>query len=228
MNELLPAVEINPPGTPRASVIWLHGLGADGYDFAGIVPELRLDPALGIRFVLPHAPHMPVTINSGYVMRAWYDIRGADLREGEDDAGIRASAAAVEQLITREIALGVPARRIILAGFSQGGAIVLHTGLRYPERLGGLLALSTYLPLADAAAAEHHAPSLATPIMMAHGTTDTIVPWTAGCQSRDLLRSLGYRVEWHEYPMAHSVCTEEVGDIANWLRAVLHNSESTA
>lgn len=223
MNELLPAVEINPPGPARASVIWLHGLGADGYDFAGIVPELRLDPALGIRFILPHAPQMPVTINGGYVMRAWYDIRRPDLRETEDAAGIRASATAIEQLIAREKEAGIPAHRIVLAGFSQGGAIVLHTGLRHHEPLGGILALSTYLPLADDAATEMHKQSLTTPIMMAHGTADTLVPWMAGCKSRDLLRSFGYQVEWREYPMPHSVCSEEVEDIAHWLKRVLEH-----
>lgn len=221
MNELLPAVEINPPGPAYASVIWLHGLGADGHDFAGIVPELRLAPALGIRFILPHAPQMPVTINGGYVMRAWYDIRHPDLREVEDSTGICASAAAIEQLIAREKALGIPAQRIVLAGFSQGGAIALHTGLRHHETLGGILALSTYLPLADDAATELQKASLATPIMMAHGTDDDIVPLVAGCQSRDLLRGFGYKVEWRDYPMPHSVCNEEVEDIANWLRRVL-------
>jgi phospholipase/carboxylesterase len=217
---LLPAVVIEPPLSATASVIWLHGLGADGHDFEPIVPELGLGGA-PIRFIFPHAPERPVTINMGYVMRAWYDITAPDLSQGQDEAGTRESEQQLRAWIEHEKARGILPERIILAGFSQGGAIVLHTGLRYPERLGGIMALSTYLPLADTVAEEKHAANARLPIFMAHGAQDPIIPLPLAEQSRDTLRELGHTVEWHQYPMQHSVCMEEIGAIAEWLRGRL-------
>jgi len=218
--ELLDAIEIETAPKPVNSVLWLHGLGADGADFVPIVRELELPP-VPIRFVFPHAPLQPVTINNGMVMRAWYDILGADLARREDERGVRASQALVEALIAREKSRGTPARRILLAGFSQGGAIALQTGLRHPERLAGVMALSTYVPVAESLAAEAHAENRDVPIFMAHGLYDPIIPVAAARRSRDLLRSLGYDVEWHEYPMPHSVAPPELDDIGAWLRRVL-------
>ena len=220
MAELLDAIEIETALQPATSVIWLHGLGADGNDFVPIVRELELPP-VPIRFVFPHAPMQPVTINNGMVMRAWYDILGADLARREDERGVRASQALVEALVAREKARGTPARRIVFAGFSQGGAIALQTGLRHPERLAGIMALSTYVPVAESLEAEAHAANRDVPIFMAHGLYDPIVPIAAARRSRDLLQSLGYAVEWHEYPMPHSVAPQELGDIGAWLRRVL-------
>ena len=220
MAELLDAIEIETAPKPVNSVLWLHGLGADGADFVPIVRELELPP-VPIRFVFPHAPLQPVTINNGMVMRAWYDILGADLARREDERGVRASQALVEALIAREKSRGTPARRILLAGFSQGGAIALQTGLRHPERLAGVMALSTYVPVAESLAAEAHAENRDVPIFMAHGLYDPIIPVAAARRSRDLLRSLGYDVEWHEYPMPHSVAPPELDDIGAWLRRVL-------
>jgi phospholipase/carboxylesterase len=217
----LDGVEMQTHPQPDAAVIWLHGLGADGYDFVPIVKELEALGAPPARYVFPHAPKIPVTINGGYVMRAWYDILGTELVRREDEAGIRASAAAVERLIEREAARGIAAGRIVLAGFSQGGAITLHAGLRRAAPLAGLVALSTYLPLADTVPAECTEASRATPIFMAHGTADPIVPYARGAASRDRLRALGYAVEWHEYPMPHSVNEEEIEAIAAFLRRVL-------
>jgi phospholipase/carboxylesterase len=217
---LLPAVVIEPPLCATASVIWLHGLGADGHDFEPIVPELGLGGA-PIRFIFPHAPERPVTINMGYVMRAWYDITAPDLSQGQDEAGTRESEQQLRAWIEHEKARGILPERIILAGFSQGGAIVLHTGLRYPERLGGIMALSTYLPLADTVAEEKHAANARLPIFMAHGAQDPIIPLPLAEQSRETLRELGHTVEWHQYPMQHSVCMEEIGAIAEWLRGRL-------
>jgi phospholipase/carboxylesterase len=198
-------------------VIWLHGLGADGHDFEPIVPELGLEfPA---RFVFPHAPVRPVTINGGMAMRAWYDILGLDRGAAEDAAGIRASAAAVTEVIDTEFARGMPTDRIVLAGFSQGGAIALQTALREPRPLGGVLALSTYLPLASTLAAERSAANAGVPIFMAHGTADNLLPFALGESSRRALDAMGYRVEWHAYPMAHSVCREEIAAIGAWLEA---------
>lgn len=216
--ELLPTVEIGSEAA-TASVIWLHGLGADGNDFAPIVPELGL--ASEVRFVFPHAPARPVTINGGYVMRAWYDIRTVQIDAEEDEAGIRASAAQVETLIARERERGVPDRRIVLAGFSQGGAIALHTGLRHSPALAGILALSTYLPLPDRLSPEAAPAAADVPILMCHGSADTIVPVELAERSRARLMEAGYAVEWRSYPMPHSVCPEEVADIATWLRRVL-------
>lgn len=218
--KLLPALVIEPPLPADASVIWLHGLGADGHDFEPIVPELGLGAA-PIRFIFPHAPERPVTVNMGYVMRAWYDITSPDLSQGQDEAGTRKSEQQLRAWIEHERSRGIRPERIILAGFSQGGAIVLHTGLRYPERLGGIMALSTYLPLADSVADEKQAANADVPIFMAHGSQDPIIPLAFAEQSRDTLTALGHAVEWHEYPMQHSVCMEEIGAIAGWLRGRL-------
>ncbi len=216
MSAALETVEIETAASPDAAVIWLHGLGADGHDFEPVVPELRLPPALGVRFIFPHAPVRPVTLNMGMRMRAWYDI--FQLGGGrEDGEGIRASQSLAEGLIARERARGIPPGRIVLAGFSQGGAIALHTALRYTERLAGVLALSTYLPLADSLAAEASPANRAVPVFMAHGRFDDVIPLTRAQQSRAHLERLGYAVAWHEYPMPHSVCGEEIADIAEWL-----------
>jgi phospholipase/carboxylesterase len=220
MAELLDAIELETAPNPATSVIWLHGLGADGNDFVPIVGELEL-PAAPIRFVFPHAPLQPVTINNGMVMRAWYDILGADLARREDERGVRASQGLVEALIAREKARGIAAPHILLAGFSQGGAIALQTGLRHPERLAGIMALSTYVPIAESLAAEAHAANRDVPIFMAHGLYDPIVPVAAARRSRALLERLGYAVEWHEYPMPHSVAREELDDIGAWLARAL-------
>ena len=217
----LETIQIETGPNPTASVIWLHGLGASGDDFVPIVRELDLAGMQDIRFVFPHAPTMPVTINNGYVMRAWYDIIGADLSRREDEKGLRASQAMVEQLIAQEKARGIPAERIVLAGFSQGCAMTIQTGLRHPEKLAGLLCLSGYVPLHTTIAEERHPSNQATPIFMAHGRGDQVIPIIRAEQSRDLLRSLGYEVEWHEYLMPHSVCQEEVDDISAWFRRVL-------
>jgi phospholipase/carboxylesterase len=214
---LLESIEINPAGTPRACILWLHGLGADGHDFAPLIPQLGIVEELGVRVVLPHAPHRPVTINGGMVMRAWYDIPGPDFRQGQDSTGICASSQQLYDLIRREIDSGMPAGRILLAGFSQGGAVVLHAGLRYPEPLGGILALSAYLPLADTLVAEAATANRAVPVMMAHGTQDPVVPLSLAEQSRDLLMQQGYDVGWYSYPMAHAVCPDEIRDIRSWL-----------
>lgn len=203
-----------------ASVIWLHGLGADGYDFVPIVPELRLPPQVAPRFVFPHAPVRPVTINGGMRMRAWYDILGFAESAVEDEAGVRASAALADGFITREREAGMPEGRIILAGFSQGGAIALHAGLRRSEPLGGILALSTYLPLRATFASELGA-GRKTPILMCHGTFDPVLPVKLGEVSRDLLLASGCSVEWKSYPMQHQVCAAEIADIAAWLARVL-------
>jgi phospholipase/carboxylesterase len=214
------ALEIESAPSPDAAVLWLHGLGADGHDFEPVVPQLRLPPGLRVRFVFPHAPVRPVTLNMGMRMRAWYDI--LQLGGGrEDEAGIRESQALLEALIARERRRGVAAQRIVLAGFSQGGAVALHTGLRHAERLAGILALSTYLPLAASVAAERSAANAGVPLFMAHGRFDDIIPLERARQSRALLEGLGCKVEWHEYAMPHALCGEEIADIAAWLRAVL-------
>ena len=212
----LPTVEQETAATPRYSVIWLHGLGADGNDFAPIVPELvdRAWPAL--RFVFPHAPVRPVTINNGMSMRAWYDIHAFDALARQDEAGIRTSIAAIEALIAREHKRGVPSERIFLAGFSQGGAIALAAGLRHAETLAGIIALSAYLPLGESLAAERSTANAATPIFWGHGTADPVVVLQRGVDSRDQLQSLGYAVDWHTYPMAHAVCAEEIVDLRGW------------
>jgi phospholipase/carboxylesterase len=227
MNKLLPRIEIESAPQPTAAVIWLHGLGADGNDFAGLVPELDLSACPPIRFVFPHAPSMPVTINGGYVMPAWYDIRGTDLVSRQDDAGIRQSASAIEALIEFEASRGIPYENIVLAGFSQGCAMALHTGLRFEHRLAGIMALSGYLPLADTFAAERHPANASTPIFMAHGSMDPVVVPARGESSRDLLGSLDYPVQWHTYPMQHSVHPREIADIAVFLARVLGQDKST-
>jgi phospholipase/carboxylesterase len=217
----LETIQIETAPNPTVSVIWLHGLGADGSDFVPIVREIALDGLPAIRFVFPHAPTMPVTVNGGYVMRAWYDILGVDLAKREDENGLRKSQAAVEQLIEAEKARGIPAARIVLAGFSQGCAMTLQTGLRHPEKLAGLLCLSGYLPIHTTLESERHAANAGTPIFLAHGRGDPVIPIDRAERSRDLLVSLGYPVEWHEYLMQHSVCQEEVDDIGAWLRRIL-------
>lgn len=217
----LETIQIETAPNPTVSVIWMHGLGADGSDFVPIVRELDLSGCPAIRFVFPHAATMPVTINNGYVMRAWYDILGTDLVKREDEAGLRKSQVAIEELITQEKARGIAADHIILAGFSQGCAMAIQTGLRHSEKLAGLLCLSGYVPLHATVAAERHAANQQTPIFMAHGRGDPVIPFHRAEQSRDLLRALGYQVEWHEYLMQHSVCEEEIADIGNWLRHVL-------
>jgi phospholipase/carboxylesterase len=216
----LETIELESAPAPDAAVIWLHGLGADGYDFEPVVAELRLPAQLRVRFVFPHAPVRPVTINMGMRMRAWYDI----LQMGggrEDDAGIRASQAQLEALVAGERQRGIESRRIVLAGFSQGGAIALHTGLRHAERLAGILALSTYLPLAASLATERSAANRDVPGFMAHGRLDEMIPIARARQSRELLESLGWAPQWREYQMPHSVCAEEIADIAAWLLANL-------
>jgi len=218
VSDLLDAIVMETAPSPTAAVIWMHGLGADGHDFEPIVPELGLPKAPAVRFVFPHAPIQPVTINGGVRMRAWYDVTG-DGRQ--DAAGIRASRTRIESLIGRERAQGIPARGIVLAGFSQGGAIALQTALRHGERLGGVLALSTYLPLPDTVEQEASPANRDLPIFMAHGRQDPVIPLSLATRSRDKLVSLGYGVEWHDYAMPHSVCVEEIADVARWLRAVL-------
>lgn len=221
MSDLLQCVEVSTDAAARATVILLHGLGADGYDFVPVVKELEAHGAPTARYVFPHAPTMPVTINGGYVMRAWYDILGTDLVRREDEQGIRASQRMVEALIEREVARGTPRARIVLAGFSQGGAITLHTGLRQAEPLAGLIAMSCYLPLAGAFSPEAAEGSKAVPVFLAHGTQDPVVPLARGAASRDALKAAGYDVEWHDYPMPHSVCAEEIRDIAAFMQRVL-------
>ena len=222
MSELLPAVEHETAASPRYSVIWLHGLGADGHDFAPIVPELARPGWPALRFVFPHAPVRPVTINNGMRMRAWYDIRNFSAEElggGDraDGAGVLESVAQVEALVAREGARGVPPERIVLAGFSQGGAIALSAGLRRVRPLAGIVALSTYLPMAPQASQFAQHAALRQPVFMAHGSADPVVPVRAGEHSAQVLRALGMALEWHAYPMAHSVCAEEIRDLGDWL-----------
>ncbi len=219
--ESFPGVVVEPAAPANAAVIWLHGLGADGHDFEPIVPWLRLPPALAVRFFFPHAPERPVTINNGMRMRAWYDISGGELQRREDEAGVRESGMTLHRMIDAQIMLGIPARRIVLAGFSQGGAIALHAGLRYPARLAGIAALSTYLPVADALAAEAEAANRDTPILMVHGDADTVIPLGLAERSAQRLRSLGQAVEWQVYPMGHSVASEEIMLVSDWLSRVL-------
>lgn len=221
MNQLLENIEIETAPNPSVAIIWMHGLGADGNDFVPLVRELDLTGLPAIRFVFPSAAMMPVTVNNGYVMRSWYDIKGVDLVNREDEAGLRASQLQIEALIAREKARGIPASRIILAGFSQGCAMTLQTGLRHPETLAGLLCLSGYLPLAPKTAAEHTPQSLATPVFMAHGSQDGVVPIARAEASHAALAALGYLVEWHAYPMQHTLCQDEIDDIGRWLKHVL-------
>jgi phospholipase/carboxylesterase len=215
------SVILNPAAPATAAVIWLHGLGADGYDFVPIVEELRLPASLPVRFIFPHAQQRPVTINNGFTMRAWYDITGLGPDSAEDEAGIRQSEAIVRGYIENERAQGIASERLVIAGFSQGGAIALQTALRYPQRLAGAMALSTYLPLRQTVENEAAAANRDLPILMCHGLRDPMVPANLGKASRDLLQGLGYAVEWQSYPMEHQVCMEEVGDIAKWLQGRL-------
>ncbi len=225
--ELLPHIKLETGKNPQHSIIWLHGLGADGEDFLPIADEMPLP--VPVRYLFPHAPMRPVTLNGGFVMRAWYDVYaaapagGLDLESGrkQDEAGIRASQAELEKLIAQEKQRGIKAENIYLAGFSQGGAIVLHTGLRHAERLGGLLGLSTYLPLSSTLAQEAGSAARQTPIFMAHGMNDPIIPYPLGRASAQQLTDGGYALEWHEYPMPHSVCQEEIADIERWLQEQL-------
>lgn len=217
----LEAIEIETGPAPAASIIVLHGLGADGNDFVPFAQEIDLRSKGDVRWIFPNAPAIPVTINGGYVMRAWYDIFGADIVRREDDVGLRRSLGQVQALIDRECSRGIPANRIVLGGFSQGCATTLLAGLRYPERLAGLIGMSGYLPLADTLAKERSPVNADVPIFLAHGRGDTVIPFERAIASRDVLRALGYPVEWHEYAMPHSVCPEEVSDLQKWLIRVL-------
>jgi phospholipase/carboxylesterase len=218
--ELLRCLEVEPPRPAAAAVVWLHGLGADGYDFEPIVPQLGLPRDHAIRFVFPHAPRIPVTINAGLIMPAWYDIRSFE-PGGQDERGIRRSDRQLQTLVAREVDRGVPADKIVLAGFSQGGAIALFTGLRHPERLAGLMALSTYLPLQEQVAAEATQANADLPVFQAHGLYDPVVPFELGRVTHEWLVERGYPVEWHEYAMQHQVCLEEIEAIGAWLGRVL-------
>lgn len=217
----LDSLVIETAAVPAHAVIWLHGLGADGHDFEPIVPEL-VDPSWPpLRFIFPHAPQRAVTINGGMRMRAWYDITGADIAARQDEAGVRESIGLLDALIAREVARGIDSRRILLAGFSQGGAIVLAGGVRHAAPLGGVIALSTYLPLHEKTAAERSAANAGLPIFMAHGSADPVVPQVLGANSRDALTGLGYAVSWNSYPMGHQVCGPEITDLRHWIAARL-------
>lgn len=213
-------VEVNPKVTPKGSVIWLHGLGADGHDFADIIPELKLPEELGVRFVFPHAPLRAVTINGGYQMRAWFDIYALHIHAPQDEVGIRETQQAINNLIEHEIQLGIPAEKIVLAGFSQGGAMALYCGLRYNQTLGGIMGLSTFLPLLDRLPQEKNPANDHIPIMLAHGMLDSVVPIQLGEMCREFLKGLGYHMQWFTYPMGHEVCLEEIRDIAHWLKKI--------
>lgn len=215
------AVIIEPPETATATVIWLHGLGADGHDFESIVPELGSRITRATRFVFPHAPLQAVTINAGMIMRAWYDIRDMDLPERADEEGIRLSEGILRAYIETETKQGIPSERIVLAGFSQGGVIALRTGLTHDQRLAGILALSTYLPMQAQTEREAQAVNRSTPVFMAHGSEDPLIPMRAAQSSRDFLQALGLSVEWHSYRMPHSVCPEELRDLSAWLSTIL-------
>ena len=218
-SELLPCVEVNPSGDVRSSVIWLHGLGANGHDFEPVVPELGIPDSWGVRFVFPHAPAIPVTINAGFVMPAWYDITTLDLKRRHDMDGVRASVGHVLRLYERERASGVPSERIVLAGFSQGGAIALHVALRLDETLAGVMCLSTYMVDAESLESEHVEANLKTPFLHCHGEFDDMVPPTRGRDAYDQVIALGHQAEWKTYPMAHQVCPPQIRDIGAWLRA---------
>ncbi len=217
----LQLIERSTGENPKATVIILHGLGADGNDFVPFTTELDLSAIGPVRFIFPNAPTRPVTINGGYVMRAWYDILGTDLQKREDETGLRASQSQITALLDREVERGMPAHRIVLGGFSQGCAMTLQTGLRYKHRLGGLLGMSGYLPLAASIAAERSDGNQLVPIFMAHGQQDDIIPIARATTTRDTLKALGYDVQWHDYPMPHSVVMEEIADINRWLLKVL-------
>ncbi len=214
----LEAVIVEPKEKAVASVIFLHGLGADGHDFTPVVPQLNQLTQLPIRYIFPHAPLRAVTINNGYVMRAWYDIAGLDRSFKEDMDGITTSAKSIEALITAELTKGISSQKIILAGFSQGGAIAIYTGLCYPAQLGGIIALSTYVPIAEQLAIERHEANHQIPVFLAHGTQDSIIPFSWAEISYKRLHDLKYNVTWHKYNMPHSVCPEEIADIGKWLK----------
>jgi phospholipase/carboxylesterase len=221
MADLLESIEIETAPNPDAAVVWMHGLGADGHDFEPIVPELGLPATVRVRFVFPHAPLRPVTINQGHVMRAWYDVRALAGVRREDEAGVRQSARQIEALLARERQRGIVPRRLVLAGFSQGGAMALHVGLRDADRLAGILALSCYLPLAGTLDTEASPANRDVPIFWAHGLHDPMLPLAMAEQGREQLAALGYRIEWHQYPIPHSVSAEEIADVARWLERVL-------
>ena len=214
-------VEVETGRDPTGTVVWLHGLGADGHDFEPLVPELVRPGERALRFVFPHAPIRPVTLNGGFAMRAWYDIVALDRRGPEDEAGIRASQATVEALIRRENGRGIASERIVLAGFSQGGAMAVFTGVRHAQKLAGIMGLSCYMLLAPRLVPERQAANQATAMFLAHGNEDPVVPPALGEESRRFLEAAGYAVEWHSYDMPHSVCPQEVADISTWLRQVL-------
>ena len=217
----LSTVEVSTGPEPTAAVIWLHGLGADGHDFEPLVPELRLPADLAVRFVFPHAPVIPVTVNGGMRMRAWYDIRSFDAAGRADEAGVRASAAAVDALVDAEIERGIEAGRIVIAGFSQGGAVAVHVALTAARRYAGLIALSTYVPLPAVLASEAAASDRSLPIFAAHGEFDPVLPYALGRQSADAIEAMGYTVDWHAYPMAHGVCPDEIADVSAFLQSLL-------
>ena len=221
---LLEHIELTTAPNPDACIIWLHGLGADGNDFAGIVPQLQLPAELRIRFIFPHAPYRPITLNNGYVMRGWYDLESLHIGAAEDAIGINEAMEQLSEFITQQISAGISPSRILLAGFSQGGAVILYTALRLPVNIGGLMALSTYLPLVGNPLSEIVA-RRELPIFMAHGKDDEVVQYQYGVQSRDWLQQQGYTVEWHAYPMAHSVCPEEISHICSWITARLSASK---
>ncbi len=222
MSEQLNAVIVEPKSSHKSSIIWLHGLGANGHDFEPVVPELKLPAKSGIRFIFPHAPVRPVTINGGMVMRAWYDVRNTDLRKQEDSQSIHQSSQLINQYIQQEIDSGIPANRIILAGFSQGGAIALHCGLRYPDKLAGLLVLSSYLPLPEIFSDQANKPEQCPPILMLHGEYDPVIPVDSGETSAEFLQNHGFQVDWRTYHMDHAVCLEEIRDIGMWIQERLN------
>lgn len=217
----LETVEVNPTIPAKACVIWLHGLGADGHDFANIVPQLHLPQELAVRFIFPHAPLRPVTLNQGYTMRAWFDIFELEINAPIDEKGVHDMQQHINDLIAKEIADGIPAEKIVLAGFSQGGAMALYAGLLYPKRLAGILGLSTFFPVLNQLTQENLTANKKTPILLTHGEYDNVLPFAYGALCRDELRGLGYHVEWQQYPMPHTVCLEEIKDITVWLIKVL-------
>jgi phospholipase/carboxylesterase len=224
MASALDALELHPAGEPAASIVILHGLGADATDFLPVARQLELGRVGPVRFILPYAPVRPVTVNGGYRMPAWYDILGSELDRAEDERGLRESTALVHSLLDREGTRGVPPARTVLMGFSQGGAMTLLAGLRYPHRLAGLVGLSGYLPLAATTAAERHGINAEVPIFLGHGRRDGVVPLRTGEMSRDALRALGHDVEWHDYPIEHSVSMDEIADLQAWLLKALARS----
>lgn len=214
-------IEVSTSNTPNSSIIWLHGLGADGHDFESIVDELRLPEKFQIKFIFPHAPIQPVTINGGFPMRAWFDIISLDRNATQDVAGIRQAQQSIEALIRQTINAGIPSDKIIIGGFSQGGALALHLAIRHEQKLAGAIGLSTYLPIADSAPAEKHQNNANLPIFLAHGTQDNIVPLQFGEVSHQVLDQLGYPVTWKTYPIGHTVCAEEIQNVSHWIQRVL-------